>query len=57
MIDPQIEIPTRNGHVATFISHPERGGFAFPMRPADHKAAVERPGERLPALHRRNLSS
>src|SRR5436190_14654148 len=26
MIDQQIEIPTRDGHVTTFISHPERGG-------------------------------
>ena len=26
MIDQQIEIPTRDGHVTTFISHPERDG-------------------------------
>ena len=26
MIDRQIEIPTRDGHTITFISHPERGG-------------------------------
>ncbi len=26
MIDRQIEIPTRDGHTTTFISHPERGG-------------------------------
>jgi carboxymethylenebutenolidase len=26
MIDQQIEIPTRDGHITTFISHPERGG-------------------------------
>jgi carboxymethylenebutenolidase len=26
MIDQQIEIPTKDGHVTTFISHPERGG-------------------------------
>ena len=26
MIDQQIEIPTRDGHTTTFISHPERGG-------------------------------
>ena len=30
MIDQQIAIPTRNGHTATFISHPERGG-PFPV--------------------------
>src|SRR5258708_4699975 len=26
MIDQQIEIPTKDGHVTTFITHPERGG-------------------------------
>jgi carboxymethylenebutenolidase len=26
MIDQQIEIPTRDGHVTTFVSHPERDG-------------------------------
>src|SRR6202795_4336005 len=26
MIDQQIEIPTKDGHTATFITHPERGG-------------------------------
>jgi len=26
MIDQQTEIPTRDGHVTTFISHPERCG-------------------------------
>jgi carboxymethylenebutenolidase len=26
MIDQQIEIPTRDGHITTFITHPERGG-------------------------------
>src|SRR3954452_3063510 len=26
MIDQQIAIPTKDGHTATFISHPERGG-------------------------------
>jgi carboxymethylenebutenolidase len=26
MIDQQIEIPTKDGHTTTFISHPERGG-------------------------------
>src|ERR1700716_4188159 len=26
MIDQQIEIPTKDGHVTTFISHPERDG-------------------------------
>ncbi len=30
MIDQQIEIPTRDGHTTTFISHPERGG-PFPI--------------------------
>ena len=30
MIDQQIEIPTRDGTVTTFISHPERGG-PFPV--------------------------
>jgi carboxymethylenebutenolidase len=30
MIDQQIEIPTRDGHTTTFISHPERGG-PFPV--------------------------
>ena len=30
MIDQQIVIPTRDGHTATFISHPERGG-PFPV--------------------------
>ena len=30
MIDQQIDIPTRDGKVATFISHPERGG-PFPV--------------------------
>jgi carboxymethylenebutenolidase len=30
MIDEQIEIPTRDGGVSTFISHPERGG-PFPV--------------------------
>ncbi|MHC4055037.1 dienelactone hydrolase family protein [Bradyrhizobium sp. 25ACV] len=30
MIDQQIAIPTRDGHTATFISHPERGG-PFPV--------------------------
>src|ERR1019366_5035627 len=30
MIDQQIEIPTKDGHVTTFISHPERGG-PFPV--------------------------
>ena len=26
MIDQQIDIPTKDGHTATFITHPERGG-------------------------------
>ena len=26
MIDQQIDIPTKDGHTATFISHPERDG-------------------------------
>jgi carboxymethylenebutenolidase len=26
MIDQQVEIPTKDGHTTTFISHPERGG-------------------------------
>src|SRR5258708_36010927 len=26
MIDQQIDIPTRDGHTTTFITHPERGG-------------------------------
>src|SRR5258705_10321894 len=26
MIDQQIEIPTKDGHITTFITHPERGG-------------------------------
>ncbi|WJR79626.1 dienelactone hydrolase family protein [Bradyrhizobium sp. NP1] len=30
MIDQQIEIPTRDGHITTFITHPERGG-PFPV--------------------------
>ena len=30
MIDQQIAIPTKDGHTATFISHPERGG-PFPV--------------------------
>ena len=30
MIDQQIEIPTKDGHTATFITHPERGG-PFPV--------------------------
>lgn len=30
MIDKQIEIPTRDGHTTTFISHPERNG-PFPV--------------------------
>jgi carboxymethylenebutenolidase len=30
MIDQQIEIPTKDGHTTTFISHPERGG-PFPI--------------------------
>src|SRR5689334_23423310 len=30
MIDRQIAIPTKDGHTATFISHPERGG-PFPV--------------------------
>jgi carboxymethylenebutenolidase len=30
MIDQQIEIPTKDGHTSTFISHPERGG-PFPV--------------------------
>jgi carboxymethylenebutenolidase len=30
MIDQQIVIPTRDGHTATFITHPERGG-PFPV--------------------------
>ena len=30
MIDQQIDIPTRDGHTTTFISHPERGG-PFPV--------------------------
>jgi carboxymethylenebutenolidase len=30
MIDQQIAIPTNDGHTATFISHPERGG-PFPV--------------------------
>jgi carboxymethylenebutenolidase len=30
MIDQQIEIPTKDGHTTTFISHPERGG-PFPL--------------------------
>jgi len=30
MIDQQIAIPTRDGHTATFITHPERGG-PFPV--------------------------
>jgi carboxymethylenebutenolidase len=30
MIDQQIVIPTRDGHTATFVSHPERGG-PFPV--------------------------
>src|SRR3954465_14771838 len=30
MIDQQIAIPTKDGHTATFIAHPERGG-PFPI--------------------------
>jgi carboxymethylenebutenolidase len=30
MIDQQIEIPTKDGHTSTFITHPERGG-PFPV--------------------------
>ena len=30
MIDQQVEIPTKDGHTTTFISHPERGG-PFPV--------------------------
>jgi carboxymethylenebutenolidase len=30
MIDQQIEIPTKDGHTTTFISHPDRGG-PFPV--------------------------
>jgi len=30
MIDQQVEIPTRDGHTTTFISHPERSG-PFPV--------------------------
>jgi carboxymethylenebutenolidase len=30
MIDQQIDIPTKDGHTTTFISHPERGG-PFPV--------------------------
>ena len=30
MIEQQIAIPTKDGHTATFIAHPERGG-AFPV--------------------------
>jgi carboxymethylenebutenolidase len=30
MIDQQIEIPTKDGHVTTFLTHPERGG-PFPV--------------------------
>jgi len=30
MIEQQIEIPTRDGHTTTFITHPERGG-PFPL--------------------------
>src|SRR5476651_1034071 len=30
MIDQQIEIPTKDGHATTFITHPERGG-PFPV--------------------------
>jgi carboxymethylenebutenolidase len=30
MIDQQVEIPTRDGHTTTFITHPERGG-PFPV--------------------------
>jgi carboxymethylenebutenolidase len=30
MIDQQIEIPTKDGHTTTFITHPERGG-SFPV--------------------------
>ena len=30
MIDQQIEIPTKDGHTTTFITHPERGG-PFPV--------------------------
>ena len=73
MIDQQIEIPTKDGHVTTFISHPERDGphpnaeveiypgthhgFAFPKRPVYDRDAAERHWERLLALYRRNLSS
>src|SRR5260221_14387582 len=30
MIDQQIDIPTKDGHITTFITHPERGG-PFPV--------------------------
>ena len=30
MIDQQIEIPTKDGHTTTFVTHPERGG-PFPV--------------------------
>src|ERR1700761_794068 len=30
MIDQQIDIPTKDGHTTTFITHPERGG-PFPV--------------------------
>ena len=30
MIEQQIAIPTKDGHTATFIAHPERGG-PFPV--------------------------
>lgn len=71
MIDQQIEIPTKDGHTTTFITHPERGGphpvilfnypgthygFAFPKRPVYHRDAAER-HERLVSLFRRKLWS
>jgi hypothetical protein len=50
MIEHQIDIPTRDGHIATFIT---RHGSAFPKRPVYDCDAAKRHWERL--LYRRNL--
>ncbi len=60
MIEREVDVPTRDGAMNTFVVHPERGGphpvVLFPMD-APGRREAERHWERLLALFDRNLPS
>jgi carboxymethylenebutenolidase len=54
MIDQQVEIPTKDGHTTTFISHPERDGphpvILFYMDAPGIRRGIARPRSQAIAL-------